>query len=338
MAGRRIEERTFHHVRVAIIGCGLIGQKRAKALAGATLAVCCDVKLELAEKLAAAYPGVRATADWREAVAAEEVDIVVVATIHKELAPIAAAAAAAGKHVLVEKPGARRAAELDPVLEAAARTGVRVRVGFNHRYHPAMQKAREILDSGVAGPLMFIRGRYGHGGGPGYDKNWRAVEELSGGGEAIDQGMHLIDLSRWYMGDFPNVQGQIATYFWDMPVEDNVFLLLRTAAGQTAQLHATWTEWKNLFSLEIYGKYGKIDISGLGRSYGVEKLIYYQMAPDLLPPSKVEFEYPGEDLSWDLEFAAFLTDITEGRDPEPGVRDAQAALRIVEAIYKENGR
>jgi predicted dehydrogenase len=150
--------------------------------------------------------------------------------------------------------------------------------------------------------------------------------------------MHLIDLSRWYMGDFPNVQGQIATYFWDMPVEDNVFLLLQTAAGQTAQLHATWTEWKNLFSLEIYGKYGKIDISGLGRSYGVEKLTYYQMAPDLLPPSKVEFEYPGEDLSWELEFAAFLTDIREGRDPEPGVRDAQAALRIVEAIYKENGR
>ena len=147
MVGRRIEERTFHHVRVAIIGCGLIGQKRAKALAGAKLAVCCDVKLELAEKLAAA--------------------------------------AGAGKHVLVEKPGARRAAELDPVLEAAARTGVRVRVGFNHRYHPAMQKAREILDSGVAGPLMFIRGRYGHGGGPGYDKTWRAVEELSGKSMAI---------------------------------------------------------------------------------------------------------------------------------------------------------
>jgi predicted dehydrogenase len=323
-------------VRVAIVGCGLIGQKRAKALAGATLTVCCDVKLELAEKLAAGFPGARATADFHEAVTAADVDIVVVATIHKELAPIAAAAAAAGKHVLVEKPGARRAAELDPVLEAAATTGVRVRVGFNHRYHPAMQKAKEILDSGVAGPLMFLRGRYGHGGGPDYDKNWRAVAELSGGGEAIDQGMHLIDLSRWYMGDFSGVQGQIATYFWDMPVEDNVFLLLTTPGKQTAHLHATWTEWKNLFSLEIYGKYGKIDISGLGRSYGVEKLIYYQMLPDLLPPKAEVFEYPGEDKSWDLEFAAFLTDIREGRDPDPGVRDAQAALRIVESVYESS--
>jgi len=325
-------------VRVAIVGCGLIGQKRARALAGATLTVCCDLQLALAEKLAAVSPGARATDSWEEAVTADDVDIVVVATVHKELAPISAAAAAAGKHVLVEKPGARRAAELDPVLAAAAKTGVRVRVGFNHRFHPAMQKAREILDSGVAGPLMFIRGRYGHGGGPGYDKNWRAVEELSGGGEAIDQGMHLIDLSRWFMGDFIGIQGQIATYFWDMPVEDNVFLLLTTPQGQTAQLHATWTEWKNLFSLEIYGKFGKIDISGLGRSYGVEKLTYYQMLPDLLPPTKTEYEYPGEDGSWELEFAAFLTDIREDREPDPGIRDAQAALRIVEAVYARCGR
>jgi len=302
------------------------------------LTVCCDLQLALAEKLAAVSPGARATDSWEEAVTADDVDIVVVATVHKELAPISAAAAAAGKHVLVEKPGARRAAELDPVLAAAAKTGVRVRVGFNHRFHPAMQKAREILDSGVAGPLMFIRGRYGHGGGPGYDKNWRAVEELSGGGEAIDQGMHLIDLSRWFMGDFIGIQGQIATYFWDMPVEDNVFLLLTTPQGQTAQLHATWTEWKNLFSLEIYGKFGKIDISGLGRSYGVEKLTYYQMLPDLLPPTKTEYEYPGEDGSWELEFAAFLTDIREDREPDPGIRDAQAALRIVEAVYARCGR
>ena len=193
-------------MRVAIVGCGLIGQKRAKALAGAKLTVCCDLKLPLAEKLAAAFPGARATASWEESVTAADVDIVVVATVHKELAPMAAAAAAAGKHVLVEKPGARRAAELDAVLAASARTGARVRVGFNHRYHPALQKAHEIVDSGALGPLLFVRGRYGHGGRPGYDKEWRAVEEISGGGEAIDQGMHLIDLARWFLGDFDGVQ------------------------------------------------------------------------------------------------------------------------------------
>ena len=326
-------------MRVAIIGCGLIGQKRAKALAGAELAVCCDLKLGLAERLAGGYPGARATTDWQAAATAEDVDIVIVATVHKELAPVAAAAAAAGKHVLVEKPGARRAAELDAVLEASARTGAKVRMGFNHRYHPALQKAREVVDSGVLGPLLFVRGRYGHGGRPGYDKEWRAVEEISGGGEAIDQGMHLIDLARWFLGDFEGVQGHVATYFWDMPVEDNAFFLLTTAANQTAQLHATWTEWKNLFSLEIYGRDGKLDIQGLGGSYGLERLAYYRMLPEMGPPETTIWEYPQlVDRSWELEFAAFLADIANGREPQPGVRDAQEALKVVEAVYKRCGR
>lgn len=326
-------------MRVAIVGCGLIGQKRAKALAGSTLTVCCDLKLELAERLAASVPGARSTSDWRAAVTAPDVDIVVVATVHKELAPVTAAAAAAGKHVLVEKPAARQASELDPVLDACAATGAKVRVGFNHRYHPAMQKAREIIDSGVLGPLLFVRGRYGHGGRPGYDKEWRAVKEISGGGEAIDQGMHLIDLARWYLGDFTGVQGHVATYFWDMPVEDNAFFLLTTASNKTAQLHATWTEWKNLFSLEIYGRDGKLDINGLGGSYGVERLAYYKMLPEMGPPETTIWEYPAlKDRSWDLEFEAFLRDIAENRDPDPGVRDAQAALRVVEAVYARCGQ
>lgn len=326
-------------MRVAIIGCGLIGQKRARALAGATLILCCDVELSRAQKLAAGFPNVRATADWREAATAADVDVVVVATIHKELAPIAALAAAAGKHVLIEKPGARRAAELDSVLAAAAETKVKVRIGFNHRFHPALQKAREIVDSGVLGPLLFLRGRYGHGGRPGYDKEWRAVEDLSGGGEAIDQGLHLIDLSRWFLGDFSRIRGQIATYFWNMPVEDNAFFLLTTPENQTAQLHATWTEWKNLFSLEIYGRDGKLDINGLGGSYGVERLAHYRMLPEMGPPETTIWEYPAlADRSWELEFAAFLKDIADDRESSPGIRDAQAALRVVEAVYQEYGR
>jgi predicted dehydrogenase len=326
-------------VRVAIVGCGFIGQKRAKALPGAELVACCDVHLTAARKLADQYPNVRAATAWEEVVSAPDVDIVVVATIHSVLAPVTAAAASAGKHVLVEKPAAMRAAELDAVLEACRKTGAKVRVGFNHRFHPAFRKAREIVDSGVLGPLMFVRGRYGHGGRIGYDKEWRAVPALSGGGEAIDQGLHLIDLSRWFLGDFTGVQGHCATYFWDMPVEDNAFFLLTTASHQAAQLHATWTEWKNLFSFEIYGRGGKIDISGLGGSYGVERLAYYKMLPEMGPPETTIWEYPAlVDRSWELEFQVFMEDISQGREPDPGVRDAQAALRIVEKIYQESGR
>jgi predicted dehydrogenase len=152
--------------------------------------------------------------------------------------------------------------------------------------------------------------------------------------------MHLIDLSRWYMGDFPERPGADCHLFLGHAGGgQRLPAAYRRRQGQTAQLHATWTEWKNLFSLEIYGKYGKIDISGLGTELrGGEADLLPDGSRTLLPPSKVEFEYPGEDGSWELEFAAFLTDIREGRDPAPGVRDAQAALRIVEAIYKEHGR
>lgn len=321
--------------RVAIVGCGLIGQKRARSLAGCRLAVCCDTLPDKAEALARTAPGAVASADWQAVVKSPDVDVVLVATTHDMLAPIACAAAMAGKHVLIEKPGARRACELDPVVDAARRTGALVRVGFNHRYHRAFRKAREIFESGVLGEMMFVRARYGHGGRPGYEREWRAVPELSGGGELIDQGMHLIDLARWFLGDFSKVQGHIATYFWDMPVEDNAFLLLRTAAGATAFLHATWTEWKNTFSFEISGRMGKLEISGLGGSYGTEKLTFYQMTPGMGPPATTAWEYPMADDSWEAELAAFLEDIRLNRQPSPGLADAQAALRVVERIYQE---
>jgi predicted dehydrogenase len=295
--------------------------------------VCCDTARDRAESLARTAGAVALT-DWHEAVTRADVDIVLVSTTHDMLAPIAGAAAAAGKHVLIEKPGARRAGELDPVCAAARRTGARVRVGFNHRYHRAFRKAREIFESGALGPMMFVRARYGHGGRPGYDKEWRAVRELSGGGELVDQGIHLIDLARWFLGDFADVQGQVATYFWDMPVEDNAFLLLRTAGGQLASLHASWTEWKNTFSFEIYGRTGKLEITGLGGSYGTERVTFYQMSPEMGPPATTSWEYPMADNSWETEFAEFLEDIRLGREPSPGLADAQAALRIVERVYQ----
>jgi predicted dehydrogenase len=321
-------------MRAAIIGCGLIGRKRWQALSGCRLTVCCDTVGDRAESLAKTA-GATALTDWPAAATHPDVDVVLVSVTHNMLAPIACTAAAAGKHVLIEKPGARRAAELDPVRAAASHTGARVRVGFNHRCHRAFRKAREIFESGALGEMMFVRGRYGHGGRPGYDKEWRAVPELSGGGELVDQGMHLIDLARWFLGDFEKVQGQIATYFWDMPVEDNGFLLLRTAAGQTAFLHASWTEWKNTFSFEIYGRTGKLEITGLGGSYGVERVTFYRMSPAMGPPETTTWEYPMADDSWEFEFREFLDDIRLGREPSPGVGDAQAALRIIEQVYEE---
>jgi len=322
---------------VAIVGCGLIGQKRARALAGARLAACADLDVRRAQGVAATSPGAIATADWREAIDRDDVGIVIVATINDSLAEISRYAAEAGRHVLVEKPAGRTVAEIDEVIAAAAASKRLVRVGFNHRYHPALQKARELVDAGVAGELMFVRGRYGHGGRVGYDREWRANPALSGGGELIDQGVHLIDLARWFLGDFPSVTGSAHTYFWQMPVDDNAFLLLRTAADRAAFLHVSCTEWKNLFSFEIYGKTAKIQVDGLGGSYGVERITLYKMLPEMGPPETTAWEFPRGDQSWALEFAEFLDDIRLHRTPAAGIADARAALAVVEAVHRQSG-
>jgi predicted dehydrogenase len=323
-----------HGPGVAIIGCGLIGHKRAGALCAARLVTCADLSRERADKLAASVAGCTAATDWRVAVSDPAVSIVIIATLHDSLAEITRGAIAAGKHVLVEKPAARRAAELDGLIEAAAEKNCLIRVGFNHRYHRALQKARALVSAGELGPLMFVRARYGHGGRIGYDREWRSDPALSGGGELIDQGPHLIDLARWFLGDFPEVEGFATTYFWDMPVDDNGFMLLKNSEKKVAFLHASCTEWKNTFSFEIYGRDGKIDINGLGGSYGTERITFYKMLPEMGPPETTTWEYPMGDNSWQVEFAEFLDDIRLTRQPAAGLRDAIEALRIIETIYR----
>jgi predicted dehydrogenase len=324
----------------AIVGCGLIGKKRAAALSqvpGTLLAYACDIDGARATELAKVYPGCKTATDFQIALADKTVDAVIVSTVNSFLAPVALAAAEAGKHVLVEKPGALSSRQLRDVQAAAKRGNSHVRIGYNHRFHPALLKAREIVDSGVMGPLMFMRGRYGHGGRKGYDREWRADPKLSGGGELIDQGVHLIDLALSYMGEFQTVEGHASTLFWDMKVDDNAFLSLRTAGGQTAWLHVSCTEWKNMFSLEIYGRDGKISIDGLGGSYGTEKLTYYKMLPQMGPPEATAWEFPGGDGSWSAETRAFVEDIKLGRTPSPGLQEGIRTLEIVETIYRKSG-
>ena len=323
-------------LRVAIVGCGLIGQKRARALGDARLVAVTDARPERARALAGAHPGCAIEEDALACVGRPDVDVVFVSTTNDGLAAVTLMAVQHGKHVLVEKPAARNAAELAPVIEAARAAGVVVKVGFNHRFHPAFQQARALVDEGAIGPLLYVRGRYGHGGRLGYDKEWRANPAIAGGGELLDQGVHLIDLARWFLGDFSMVAGQADTFFWNMPVEDNGFLWLRTAAGQVAWLHASCTEWKNLFCFEIFGRDGKLQIDGLGGSYGVERLSYYRMLPQMGPPETTIWEHPGEDRSWHEELTHFVECVAHNRVPVGGLEDARAALEVVGAVYRQS--
>lgn len=319
-------------MRLGIVGCGLIGQKRAAAAKGHEVVLVADLDASRAQALAD-KTGAAVAKDWQALVAAD-LDVVIIATLHGSLAPIAIGALDAGKHVLVEKPAGMNVDEVARVAAAAKKAGKVCKVGFNHRFHPAIWKAKEIADSGALGPMMFIRGRYGHGGRLGMEKEWRAIPELSGGGELIDQGSHLIDLSRWFLGDLELAFAATPTLFWDMKVDDNCFLALKNGSGNIAWLHASWSEWKNMFSLEIYGRDGKLMIDGLGGSYGAEKLTWFKMLPQMGPPETTVFDFQGPDVSWDAEFADFADAIATNRRATGDIEDALAMHKIIAAAYQ----
>ena len=327
-------------MRVGIIGTGLQGRRRARALKefdDAELVVIADAHLERA-KLLADEMGCEATANWEDVVAREDINAIIVSTPPNLHLPICTAALKQGKHVLCEKPLARNPEEAKQIVGMAYENGMKLKCGFNLRHHPGMRQAREWLNKGSVGEPSFLRMRYGIGGRPGYEKDWRAKAETAGGGQLMDQGMHALDLSRWFMGEFAEVFGFLATSFWDIaPTEDNAFALLRTAKGQIASLHVSWTQWKNLFSLEIFGRDGYITVEGLGGSYGVERAILGRRA--FLEPFKEEIiEFRGEDRSWYEEWKEFATAIKEGREPLGNGYDGLQSLRLAYAIYESNSQ
>jgi predicted dehydrogenase len=324
-------------LKVGIIGAGLIGGKRAAAMAGGKLVAVADISQERAQKLASQY-GAETEKDWQSLVARKDLDAVIIATSNDAIAPAAVAALRAGKHVLVEKPAGRNPEDVLLQKKAVEETGKVLGVGFNHRFHPGLLKAKEIMESGALGPLMYIRARYGHGARLGYEKEWRGNPAISGGGELLDQGVHLIDLCRFIGGEFNLDWGKVETHFWKWPVEDNGFLFLKSPDGvRSAFLHASCTEWKNLFDFEIFGRDGKLQIWGLGRSYGAEELRWFKMKPEMGPPEVQTFTFPLEDHSWQLEFDAFLDEIAGKKSHIGKIDDALRSVEIVYGAYKQSG-
>jgi predicted dehydrogenase len=325
--------------RVAIIGCGLIGGKRAHALGGDSLVGVFDTDRSRAARLAEAH-GTESYATLDELLALEP-EIVVVATIHNALAENAIRALEAGAHVLVEKPAGIGVAEIDAIALASRRADRLVKVGFNHRFHPGIARAIAEARSGVYGEVLSLRGRYGHGGRLGYDREWRADPALSGGGEVVDQGMHLLDLSFWLHGALSLHSSLLRTQYWQMPVDDNAVIVLGEQGGVGSAapfslLHVSWTEWKNTFSIEIACRTAKISVDGLGGSYGTEHLRIYKMKPELGPPDLEEIRFEGDDTSWTSEWEHFRSAI-ERDEPARLLGDLGSARYCWEIVEAAQG-
>ena len=322
-------------MKFALVGCGLIGKKRIESL------------IELNEEIAGIYDSdkerlnkVSKDYDLKKYKSLDDLfqdspNCVIVATVHSELYGICKKVITSGIHLFVEKPGVTNVNQANDLHQLASQHKVDVGIGFNHRFHPAILRAKEIIDQKTLGKILYLRASYGHGGRSGMESEWRCNREISGGGELIDQGSHLIDLSRFFLGEVTYKYSHIDTYFWDTDVEDNVFFALSNDSGAFAWLHASWTEWKNKFSFEIFCERGKLHITGLGRSYGEEKLILYKMKPELGPPDVEEFSFSKEDNSWKDEISAFIDAINGTRNDFSSSGDLIKLHQIVESIYRK---
>lgn len=290
-------------------------------------------RMESARRLAEEV-GCEAQEGWEEVVSRPDLDAVVVCTPTHLHATIAIAAMERGKHVLCEKPLAYSVAQAEAMVETARRTGRVLKCGFNHRYHPAVERAKALWDSGALGRPILGRGFYGICGRPGYEREWRANPACTPGGHMVEQGVHLLDLFRWFLGGFQRVAALTQTAFWPIsPLEDNGHALLQATSGAVAYVHASLTQWRNRFYFELVGTEGYTIVEGLGGSYGTETLTVGRR--DLTGPFSAEItEFRGADPSWRREWDEFVGAVLEGRSLLGTGEDGLEAMRLVEAIYR----
>ena len=265
----------------------------------------------------------------------KNIDAVLIATPHDSLASITLQALEAGKHVLCEKPGAIKSIQIKKNIALAEKMGLVYKIGYNYRFHDGFIKARDLWEKGVIGNLLFIRAVHGFGGRKGYGKEWRISKE-AGGGHLRDQGVHLIDMAKSFMGKIDKVQGFRADTYWESDTEDNAFVLLKSG-NVIASIHSSLTQWKRKHTFEIYGTRGYLIVEGLGMRYGKpEKLIVgkHTEDPDVVKEEVIKCDHIA-DHSLELELKKFISDVRKGRSARSPL-DAYETLKIVEEVYRKN--
>lgn len=317
-------------LRVAQIGCGSIGRRRAMIVANdpnARLVAVNDLNTERAATIAAETRA-EVVNDWRAAVARPDVDAVIVSASNNTHASVGLAALALGKHVLIEKPLARTPEEATELVEAATRAGMVLQTGFNHRWYPSIRKARQLVDEGIIGQPIMARCRYGHGGRESWPQEWFTQPELSGGGTFLDNGVHALDLFRWFLGDFVAATGMVGALSWPIEAEDNGIGIFRTADGRLALLHSSWTQWDPLFSFEIFGQTGYLHVTSR------EHLTVGSRGTSIGPVATQSWTLPGPNHSFEDDWHEFTAAIAEGRPPLTDGHAGREAIRMAYAIYE----
>jgi predicted dehydrogenase len=323
---------------VAIIGAGLQARRRLQPIledAKYTVDWVVDLIPERAKEIAQ-IAGAQYGTDWKQVVTQKQIDVVLVLTYPDSHAEISIASMQAGKDVLCEKPLTRTEKEAERMLQIAKRTKRILKCGFNHRHHLAVLEMYRLYNEGAIGKAVFGRGRYGIAGRSDIQHEWRSNPKIVSGGQFMELGIHLVDLYRWFLGDIQKVTGMVNTNHWPIaPLEDNAFAVLQNNNGVMVSIHASLTQWINLFEFELYGEKGSLCIQGLGNSYGNEKLVISQHEENK-PFSSRTIEYRGADVSWKNEWKEFTRAVSTRKDPIGNGHDGLQAMKVANALYKSS--
>lgn len=333
-------------MKAVIIGYGYMGEIRKRVvddLPELELCGICDPLLT-PEQIGVDSPYYR---DYCDAIDDTHPDVVFVCTPNRYSPDVCVYALERGCHVFCEKPPGRNLADIRRIIATEQEhPDLKVMFGFNHRHHPAILEAKSIVDAGRMGRIIWLRGVYGKSGGQGrgFEQSWRNDPAIAGGGILLDQGIHMLDLFRFFCGDFDQVSGMLSTQYWDIPVEDNAFVLLRNDRGQMAQLHSSATLWKHTFHLDIGLEGGYLIAQGLlskTGSYGRETLVIGRKARDgktaALGNPREEVVYFDKDLSWDLQVKELMNCIQNDLPvSDSSSLDALRVMELIAQVYRQN--
>jgi len=323
-------------VSTAIVGMGKIGRLRADVMrrhGGYDVISTCDI-----------VSGFDYT-DWKKCLDESKPEAVVICTANNVMADIICYALEKGIHVFCEKPPGRSLADTLKMKQAFEASEAVLKFGFNHRYHSSIVEAKTLIDSGLLGRPVFIRGVYGKAGSAVFDTEWRNDPDLSGGGILIDQGIHMLDLLLYFLGDLSVSFSTVDRLVWtDLPTEDSAVAVLRTPDNKVATLHSSVLQWKHKFDMDIMLTDGYIALNGLltsTHSYGEERITYYRKDLSMKTGkigNPIEHNMCFDvDNSWDYEMAEFYDAVRNGKPIVNGtITDAERVMRLVEDIYSED--
>ena len=332
-------------IKVAIIGCGVVGLRRKYYIEKNklySLIAVSDIKFK---KKLIFKKSINYFKYYDDLLKNTKLEAVFVTLPNYLASKVTAICIRKGLHVFCEKPPAKNVQEIKKVAKLAKlRPYLKIKYGFNHRYHSSVKLAKKIISSNKYGEILNLRCLYGKSKIVTYNQSeWRSKKKFAGGGILLDQGIHLLDLLRFFNGNFHEFKSFISNKFWNYDVEDNAFALMRDKKGVIASIHSTATQWQHQFRIEIALKYALLELKGIlsgSKSYGRESLNLIPRLKKSPKGSKNNKKFLfAKDVSWKEEIDEFANIIVKKLPVKTGnINDALLVMQMVQDIYRADSK